>query len=100
MTESNLIIITFICLGLMHGITIFWLWRIETTINSNADLLQAVKDRVIYLTEFSNILSRQQKALDDNINGLVFDGALLVTSGDDVKLVNGNHEMQFKIIKD
>ena len=100
MTESNLIIITFICLTLMHGIAIFWLWRIETTINSNADLLQAVKDRVIYLTEFSNILSRQQKTLDDNINGLVFDGALLVTSGDDVKLVNGNHEMQFKIIKD
>ena len=101
MNESDLIIITFICLALMHGIVIFWLWRIETTINNNADLLQAVKDRVIYLTEFSNMLSRQQKALDDSMNGLAFNGDVLVTSGDEVTLVDQKQEtMKVKIVKD
>ncbi len=108
MTESELIATGFICMICINAISVFWLWRLEACMNNNAVILEAVRDRVQDLSndidavvKMLGALSQQQKALDDSMNGLAFNGDVLVASGDDVRLVDTqDNEMNVKIVKD
>ena len=94
MNESEMTAIALLILGIMNAVSIYCVWKLEVAVNNNADVLEAVRKQVWdmsndldIIVKSLSVLEGQQKALDDSMNGLAFNGGVLVTSGDEVRIV-------------